>query len=514
MQINIAVPSSDSAAEWLVYIKALWESKGNESRKAAAREVYDYYRNNQRGYLETELASIYSDPNSLKFKRKWTDNVTKRIVDSLAQVYSAKTKRSIAKKSKVTKKVESLMWGDKDRAMAEAERWTILERTTLVMSKYSNKTETIMYKNFHQFEFDVIQTGSDEKTLQAVILSDFKQLDSANVVVYTNNNTYRFWGGKLIEEINHNLGMLPFVLIHAEDPGFEDYLEPDIGLARSNLEVNIMDSNLLNVVQTQSHGILVMKLPAESAAPFASDADQNDGGGNNAAEGDIRLDIHDANKAVIQMHYGDGGEEPKLETLQFGADIPGIIMAIDSVKNNLGKSYGVEIADTSLNATTGALTATSVWITEKRRRAIQKANEYIFAMAERELFEIAYKQLQMIDRSLPEVDSKSFSVDYINQTSLLDDASIKDMLELKASGDITRVEVIQSLQPSLSEEDSLAKIKTMIENEAKIQEFEESANPAPEPVQQNLDTKENNDDGDENRADRADGTDGSAEPGS
>lgn len=481
MQVNIPAPTVDSPNEWAKYIKALWSDPNNSRRKDTAKEVVEYYEGKQREYLTAELRKFYSDSNSLAFKRKWTHNVTAQIIDALAQVYSMQVKRSLAGKNrkKATTAINNKIWTGLSRVMTAAEKQTQLERTSLLMSKWSERKHRIIYKTFHQYEFDLVWApNTDERFLQAAILSDYAPLEDANIVVYTHNNTYRFKGTKLVEQINHNTGILPFVVLFSDDPGFQDYLEPDIELTKANLEVNMLQSNLLNIVQTQGHGILVIKIPSESPQPYTDDSNTNSSSAD-TIEKDHRLDVHDPNKSVLAMHYNDLGQEPKVEPVQFGADFEGIIASIECTLALLGKSYGVEIGDTELKVTAQPQTATSIWITEKKRKAILRENEVLFRDAEKELFAIAHAQARLYDSSIPNVNPEEFTIEYIDTASPLENASIDDLLKLEEKGVITVVQVLMALNPSMSEDDALDMAKKNIEIRIQLQEMAQPLMPAP-----------------------------------
>jgi len=465
MQNNIPIPLGDTAQEWQKYITLLWQDQAEMDRKRKSKEVIDYYKNKQRGYLEQELKNIYSDTNSLRFKRKITCNLTKQLVDALAQVYATSVKRTSGKK-RLDALFREKLWANEDRIMSLSERMAQLERTTVVMSRWSDTKQHVVYSNYKQYEFSLVYDAIDEKQLLAVILSDYHAFDKAKIIVYTHNNTYHFLGGKLTNQINHNLNILPFVVINIEDPGFEDYLEPDTELVNANLEMNVMISNLLNVVQTQAHGILVIKLGAENPELGSSDANPNISGGNELIEKDRRLDTHDVNKSVIKMYYDAEGREPKAEALQFEADIEGIIKAIECVADYIGNGYNVEI-DLSVNTAGGEATATYVRITEDKRKAILKEREYIFRDAEKELFNIASQQLKLAEPNTPETNPEDFTVEYIDQTSALEHAKIDDLLKLR-NQPISDVEIAKALYPSIDDAEAMEKVKRWIEQQNEL----------------------------------------------
>lgn len=100
MQIKLSPPRNDTAADWSAYLRELDNDKENTARKDASLQVVNYYKNKQLSYLEAALRRIYTDPHSYHMKRKWTQNITKQVVDALAQCYACKVKRSVPKLGK------------------------------------------------------------------------------------------------------------------------------------------------------------------------------------------------------------------------------------------------------------------------------------------------------------------------------------------------------------------------------------------------------------------------------
>lgn len=477
-QINIPPPKADTAEEWSKYIALLHNNQANRERKRQSKEVVDYYNNKQRGYLESEFNYMYSDALSRQTKRKSTLNIFRPIIDSLAQVYNSRVERDIKGKKRVMTRIEQPLFSSMDKDMSKLEKHLEYEKSVLVGVEWNKKRKIIKYKSYSQYEFDVVIDNINTRNLMAVILSDYKDTsfetykpdleNNRRTVVYTPTDTWEFLGTKLIRNSNHNLNFLPYVLVHAKDPGFEDYLDPDLELAKQNLEVNVMLSHLLNICATQAHGILHITLPAEQTIIGTDDSNSNIPDSNTLVELDNRLDIHDTGKAVIVDRFGgpDANQRPEIETIQYDADIEGVRTTIMSMISNIGRSYDVEIGQMDVSVTAQPQTATSIWVTENKRQNIIKEKKNLFIESEREIFTIAYRMFRlMFALDLPEeLDSNLLNITYTSETTLLESAAIGDLISLKNNQLLSSRDIIERLFPLLGDQeitDKLSEIKEL-----------------------------------------------------
>lgn len=477
MQINVAPPSEDTTVAWINYIHALWDDPENTKRKEASKLVVDYYKNNQRRYLESELKRIYTDPHSYAMKRKWTQNITKQIIDALAQCYSCKVKRVVPNLGKRNSEALSQkVFTGINKKMRNANKWLVLERSTLLFARWNSTHSRVDYRSYHQFEFDVVTDPSNpDGELMAVILSDFKPLKDANIVIYTPNRVYQFKGKELRSLNEHNLGVLPFVLLHAEDPGFEDYLDPDLQLANSNLEINVAISNLLNIHQNQAHAVPVLTVPAELPPAGIDDANP-DYGIAYSQESDRRLDIDDPDKALVLQH-GDGGETPDFKYVTPQVNFDGAVSTIKYVVNSLAQTYGVD--NGIFNIEVSGNPATVFHVNEKRREAIVGDLQSVFMDAEKSLFKAAYRLASQADSSIPDLDPETFFVEFVSDASIVNQLNSGDINALWKDGAIDQVELVRHHYGDKSRAEAEAFIEEMLQAEARIKEIREKLMPAP-----------------------------------
>ena len=480
MQIRTAPPASNNAASWAEYIKEIWEDKDNIRRKRDSKLVVDYYRYKQRQDLEEALKKIYS-PESFVMKRKWTHNYTKQIIDALAQCYNSRVTRELNKEGLSDEEkddVNALLFAGLNKAMANSNKWLLLERTTLMFARWSNKKQHMVYLSYNQYQFDLVfDPESDDKDLLAVILSDYRRLEEGcRITVYTKNKTFSFVGEELQYEKVHNIGVLPFVVMYAEDPSFEDYLEPLIELVNANLELNIAQSNMLNILQSQAHGLLVLKMPNEQNFQGIDDANPDDSHPTDI-EGDRRIDTHDPNK-VVELHYGLDGEEPKLESIPHHADFTGALDTVRFLANSLANSMGLDHGVFEVQVSTNP--ATVFHINEKRRQAIIGDYQSIFVDAERELFEKALFLARKSVMVLPDVQKRDFVVEFSPERAMVDKMDSADVTNLRQLGLIDSIEAVKHHYGSLSRDDAKAFIKKMVEDELEIRDDLEKLKPKQE----------------------------------
>lgn len=480
VQISLAPPKQDTAADWSKYIRELWNDRENTARKEASKQVVDYYKNDQRKYLEQALRQIYTDPQDRADKRRWTQNITKQIVDALAQAYSCRVKRTVAKMGVRNAEVlDKKVFQGINKKMRNANKWLVLERTTLLFCRWSAKHSRINYRAYHQFEFDkVVDPGSAEGELLGVILSDYKSLEESNIVIYTHTNTYWFKGVQLQKQVTHNLGVLPFVVLHAEDPGFEDYLMPDISLANANLEINLALSNLLNIHQKQAHAVPVITLPPEMPRPHVDDANPN-AGDPTQVENDQRLDIHGPGKALV-LSIGDGNETPDFKFVSPNVNFSGAIETIRFVINSLSQTYGVDSG--IFNIDVSGNPATIFHVNEKRREAIVGDLKEVFIDGEKELFERSYALAKMSDPVIPTADVEDFVVEFISDASIIDQLKSTDVVNLRKEGVIDDIEVVRHHYGDKSRTEAEAFLNDMMEAQKRLDDLRLEIFGEPEPV--------------------------------
>ena len=491
MQNKIVAPTENSAEEWARYVKGLWNDDDNSKRKAESKVVIDYYRSKQMSYLETELKKIFTDMRSYNRKRKWTQNYTKQIIDSLAQCYNSRVRREINGEldGEQQEDIKRLLFMGLNNAMSNVNKWLILERTALVFARWSEKKSRMVYKSYHQFQFDLIyDPDSDDKELLAVILSDYRSLEDSNIFIYTKDKTFTFRGEHLVKQVDHNLGVLPFVVLYAEDPGFEDYLDPMIELSQANLELNIAQSNLLNVLQSQAHGTMVLTSLAEQDFSGIDDGDPNNPS-SSGLEGDRRIDLHDPDK-LVELTMSPDGDKPELSTLQHEADFTGALDTIRFLANSLANSMGLDHGVFEVQVSTNP--ATVFHINEKRRQAIIGDYQSIFVDAERELFEKSLAITRRANVVLPVLAVEDYVIEFSPERAMVDKMGSTDVVNLRDAGVIDTIETVKHHYGSLNRDEAMKFIIQMAEDEVKVQELLAAAGlkPATEPVEEELEEQD------------------------
>jgi len=124
-QILTKPPAQDLAEEWAIYLKSIFEDKTNRERKAKSKELVDYYNDEQSVYLKGELAKLYGK-HVIQDKRKWTQNILKKVMDALAVTYAGTTKRHIQNADKeVNEKVAELMFTSLNNTMSSVNKFLV-----------------------------------------------------------------------------------------------------------------------------------------------------------------------------------------------------------------------------------------------------------------------------------------------------------------------------------------------------------------------------------------------------
>lgn len=476
-------PPSDlrSASQWARYTLGLWEDNENQKRRADAKVVADYYNNRQLPYLEDELKKMYTDRHSWDDKRKWAQNITQQITDARSQVYSFKVNRNVPGSKSSRNTIQERVTKEFSQKMRSLEPIVMLERTALVMSRWSDKKQRITCHTYHQYEFDLVfNPNNNDHELWAVILSDYcSSYEKSNIVIYTALDTFEFVGNKLLNEINHNLGVLPAVVVYDGDPGFEDYLEPDKNIINSNLEINVQYSHLLQNAQKQTFAVGVLTTLPEAGIPMTDDTDP-DTGMPRKSEGDRRLDVS-AEKWLVMSQTIDGAKGD-FKFVQPNADFTGLIDTIRFVVSSLASSYGVTGAVEGIEP--GNMPATKFLVNERARKALLGKYKAVFSDAEIELFEKSYLLAQKAT-PMPVVDLNKYSIDFIDTSNVLENVSAQDIIKLRELGIYDDIEIIRSYRPDLTREEANELIKLMIKAQKAIneQKEDEPQEVAPNPKQ-------------------------------
>jgi hypothetical protein len=262
-----------------------------------------------------------------------------------------------------------------------------------------------------------------------------------------------------------------------------------VELTNANLELNLAHSNLLNILQNQAHGILVLKTPSQEQFAGIDDGDPNRSHAEHI-ETDRRIDVHDPNK-MVTLTYGINGEEPKLESLEQAADFAGAVESIRFLANSLANTMGLDHGVFEVQVSTNP--ATVFHINEKRRQAIVQEYQSIFIDAERELFTKSYKVAKLSDPSIADIDTKTYSVEFSPEKAIVSNMTSKDVLDLKAAGIIDTIEAIRQHYGSLSRTEAFEFLEEMVEDEQQVRKVLEKLNivkPAEEPTPENPEEKQ------------------------
>jgi hypothetical protein len=125
-QINTPSPTQDNASEWSLYLKAIFDDKDNKDRKAKSKELVDYYNDEQSVYLQNEMSKLYGG-NLIKDKRKWTQNILKKVMDALAITYAGSTKRDVqnVEDSADKKQIQDLFFYSLNNVMSSVNKFLV-----------------------------------------------------------------------------------------------------------------------------------------------------------------------------------------------------------------------------------------------------------------------------------------------------------------------------------------------------------------------------------------------------
>ena len=203
-----------------------------KARREEVRKFLDYYS----GSLTDQYIEGYFKSDAFQEIPHYNTNIVKKFVNRMSKIYTIGAKRNVNDKYVELSSV-------KNARMKQMERMTRLLGTCATYVMYDEMEERFEYRPIYYFE---PYFGDNPYRPQAIV---YPMMHGHADLSDTDDLMYAYWdselhikfddNGNIIEEIQHNLGVLPFVFSHREEQLDSFFVEGASDLVSANEHINI-----------------------------------------------------------------------------------------------------------------------------------------------------------------------------------------------------------------------------------------------------------------------------------
>ena len=203
-----------------------------KARREEVRKFLDYYS----GSLTDQYIEGYFKSDAFQEIPHYNTNIVKKFVNRMSKIYTIGAKRNVNDKYVDLSSV-------KNARMKQMERMTRLLGTCATYVMYDEMEERFEYRPIYYFE---PYFGDNPYKPEAIV---YPMMHGHADLSDTNDLMYAYWdseihikfddNGNIIEEIQHNLGVLPFVFTHREEQLDSFFVEGASDLVSANEHINI-----------------------------------------------------------------------------------------------------------------------------------------------------------------------------------------------------------------------------------------------------------------------------------
>ena len=203
-----------------------------KARREEVRKFLDYYS----GSLTDQYIEGYFKSDAFQEIPHYNTNIVKKFVNRMSKIYTIGAKRNVNDRYVNLSSV-------KNARMKQMERMTRLLGTCATYVMYDEMEERFEYRPIYYFE---PYFGDNPYRPQAIV---YPMMHGHADLSDTNDLMYAYWdselhikfddNGNIIEEIQHNLGVLPFVFTHREEQLDSFFVEGASDLVSANEHINI-----------------------------------------------------------------------------------------------------------------------------------------------------------------------------------------------------------------------------------------------------------------------------------
>tara|TARA_R100001510_G_scaffold6704_1_gene5221 strand:+ start:2867 stop:4165 length:1299 start_codon:yes stop_codon:yes gene_type:complete len=203
-----------------------------KARREEVRKFLDYYS----GSLTDQYIEGYFKSDAFQEIPHYNTNIVKKFVNRMSKIYTIGAKRNVDENYDQLTVV-------KNARMKQMERMTRLLGTTATYVMYDEEQQRFEYRPIYYFE---PYFGDNPYKPEAIV---YPMMHGHADLSDTNDLMYAYWdkevhikfddNGNVIEEIQHNLGILPFVFTHREEQLDSFFVEGASDLVSANEHINI-----------------------------------------------------------------------------------------------------------------------------------------------------------------------------------------------------------------------------------------------------------------------------------
>ena len=203
-----------------------------KARREEVRKFLDYYS----GSLTDQYIEGYFKSDAFQEIPHYNTNIVKKFVNRMSKIYTIGAKRNVNDRYLDLTSV-------KNARMKQMERMTRLLGTTATYVMYDEEQERFEYRPIYYFE---PYFGDNPYKPEAIV---YPMMHGHADISDTTELMYAYWdkeihikfddNGNVLEEIQHNLGVLPFVFTHREEQLDSFFVEGAADLVSANEHINI-----------------------------------------------------------------------------------------------------------------------------------------------------------------------------------------------------------------------------------------------------------------------------------
>ena len=203
-----------------------------KARREEVRKFLDYYS----GSLTDQYIEGYFKSDAFQEIPHYNTNIVKKFVNRMSKIYTIGAKRNVNDRYVDLSSV-------KNARMKQMERMTRLLGTCATYVMYDEMEERFEYRPIYYFE---PYFGDNPYRPEAIVYpmmhghADLSDTDDLMYAYWDGDRHIKFDdNGNIIEEIEHNLGILPFVFSHREEQLDSFFVEGASDLVSANEHINI-----------------------------------------------------------------------------------------------------------------------------------------------------------------------------------------------------------------------------------------------------------------------------------
>ena len=203
-----------------------------KARREEVRKFLDYYS----GSLTDQYIEGYFKSDAFQEIPHYNTNIVKKFVNRMSKIYTIGAKRNVSDSYSDLTVV-------KNARMKQMERMTRLLGTCATYVMYDEEEQRFEYRPIYYFE---PYFGNNPYKPESIV---YPMMQGHADISDTEELMYAYWdkeihikfneNGDILEEIQHNLGVLPFVFSHREEQLDSFFVEGASDLVSANEHINI-----------------------------------------------------------------------------------------------------------------------------------------------------------------------------------------------------------------------------------------------------------------------------------